>query len=158
MKRLIKISFKEILYTMMIWRFFEINQKRSKYIIQKTKSIFIFRFSIIQNCMILHYRQMFFYIMQHFRKLLLDFTKLKFNFIEKKIRTTKNLNKFILYELTDLTKRLKFKSKKINDLKTKDFNYANERSSSEQSKSMYIVNELEKCPKKYAYFFNLTFE
>lgn len=91
--------------------------------------------------MILHYRQMFFYIMRHFRELSLNFIKLKFKFSEKNIRITKNLDKFILYKLIDLTERLKFKSKKINDLKTKYFNYANERLSSKQSKFTYIVDE-----------------
>lgn len=91
--------------------------------------------------MTLHYRQVFLYIMRHLRKLSLDFTKLKLKLNERKIRTTKNLNRFVLYELIDLTKRLKFKSKKISDLKTKYFSYANERSSFKQSKSTYVIDE-----------------
>jgi len=83
--------------------------------------------------------------MQHLRELLLNFTKLKLKSSERKIRTTKNLNKFVLYELIDLTKRLKFKSKKISDLKTKYFNYANERSSFKQSKFAYVVDESKEC-------------
>ena len=125
-KKLIKMFFKKTLYTAMTRSFFEINQKRSKCIIQKAKLIFIFRFSIIQNRVILHYRQVFLYIIRYFRKLSSDFTKLKLKFNERKIRTTENLNKFILYKLSDLTKRLKFKSKKISDLKTKNFNHADE--------------------------------
>ena len=123
--------------------FFEINQKRDKCIIQKAQSIFIFKFSITQNRVILHYRQVFFYIMRHLCELLSSFTKLKLKFNERKIRTTKNFNKFILYKLIDLTKRLKFKLKKINDLKTKNFNHANEQSLFEQSKSAYVVDEFE---------------
>ena len=109
--------------------------------------------------MILHYRQVFLYIMRHLRELSLSFTKLKFKFNEKKIRTTKNFNKFVLYELINLTKRLKFKSKKINDLKTKNFNHVNERSSFEQSKFAYVVDEFKKCQKKKcACFFDMTFK
>ena len=151
MKRLIKIFFKEILYTTMTRNFFEINQKKDKYIIQKAKSIFIFKFNIIQNRVILYYWQMFFYIMRHLRELLSNFTKLKLKSNKRKIRTTKNFNKFILYKLIDLTKRLKFKSKKINDLKTKNFNYINKRSSFEQSKPAYVINKFKKCQKKNVY-------
>ena len=131
MKRLIKMSFRETLYTTITRSFFEMNQKKDKCIIQKAKSIFTFKFSTTQNNVILHYRQLFFYIMRHLRELSSNFTKLKLKSSKRKIRTTKNLNKFVLYKLIDLTKRLKFKSKKISDLKTKYFNYANKRSSFE---------------------------
>lgn len=139
------MSFKKTLYTTIMRSFFEMNQKRDKCIVQEAKSIFTFKFSITQNCVTLHYREVFLYVMRHFRKLSLNFTKLKFKSSEKKIRTTKNLNKFVLYELIDLTKRLEFKSKKISDLKTKYSNYANERSSFEQSKSTYVVDESKEC-------------
>jgi len=46
---------------------------------------------------------------------------------KKKIRITKYLNKFILYRLADLAERLGFKSEKINNLKTRYFNYINRR-------------------------------
>ncbi len=83
--------------------------------------------------------------MRHLRELLLNFTKLKLKSSERKIRTTKNFDKSILYKLVNLTKRLEFKLKKISDLKTKYFSYVNERLSFKQLKSTYVVDELKEC-------------
>jgi len=83
--------------------------------------------------------------MRHLCELLLDFTKLKFKFNKRKIRTTKNFNRFVLYKLINLMKRLKFKSKKISDLKTKYFSYVDERSSFKQLKLAYVVDEPKEC-------------
>ena len=97
--------------------------------------------------------------MRHLRELSSDFTKLKLKSSKRKIRTTKNLNRFVLYKLIDLTKRLKFKSKKISDLKTKYFSYVNERSSFEQSKSAYVVDEFKEYQKRRcACSFDLTYK
>ncbi len=95
--------------------------------------------------MTLHYRQVFLYIMRHLRELSSSFTKLEPKLSERKIWTTKNLDRSILYKLINLAKRLKFKSKKINDLKTKYSSYANERLSFKQSKSTYVVDEFKEC-------------
>ncbi len=153
------MSSRETLYTAMARSFFEMNQKRGKCIIQKAKSTFTFRFSTTQNRVALHYRQVFLYIMRHLRELSSGFTKLKLKLSERKIRTTKNLNRFVLYELIDLAKRLEFKSKKISDLKAKYFSHADEQSSSEQFKSAYVVDEPEECQKRRcACFFDLMYE
>ena len=66
--------------------------------------------------------------------------ELKFN--KKMIRTTKDLNKSVLYKLADLAERLKFKSEKISDLKAKNFNYMNGRLPFRQSKPIYIIDGL----------------
>lgn len=97
--------------------------------------------------------------MQHFRKLSSGFTKLKLKSSERKIWTTKNLNRFVLYKLIDSTKRQEFKSKKISDLKAKYFSHADGRSSFKQSKPAYVVDGPEECQKRRcACFFDLTYE
>ncbi|KAL8832497.1 MAG: hypothetical protein Q9191_000224 [Dirinaria sp. TL-2023a] len=147
------------LYTAMARSFSEMNQKRGKCIIQKAESIFTFRSNTTQNRVTLHYRQVFLYIMRHLRELSPDSTKLKPKPSERKIRTTKDLNRSVLYELIDLTERLGFKSKKISDLKTKNSSHADGRSSFGQSKPAYVVDGPEECQeRRCACPFDLAFE
>jgi len=64
-----------------------------------------------------------------------------------------------LYKLVELAKQLEFMLTKISDLKAKYFDHANVRLSFEQSKSTFVVNELEEnLKRRCAYFFDLTYE
>ncbi len=97
--------------------------------------------------------------MRHVRELSSKFTKLKFKSKKRKIQRTKNLNKFVLYELVELAKRLEFMSAKISNLKTKYFDHADVRLSFEQSKSTFVVDESEEnLKRRCACFFDLTYE
>lgn len=73
--------------------------------------------------MALYYRQVFLYIIRHLYKLLLGSTKLEPKPSKRKIRTTKDLNRSVLYRLADLAERLGFKLEKISDLKAKNSSY-----------------------------------
>jgi len=84
---------------------------------------------------------------------------LELNPSERKIRTTKNLDRSILYGLVDLAKRLEFKSKKISDLKAKYSSHANEQLSFEQSKPAYVVDKPRECQeRKCACPFDLAYK
>jgi len=97
--------------------------------------------------------------MQHLRELSPSSTKLELKSSERKIWTTKNLNRFVLYRLANLTKRLGFKLEKISDLKAKYSNHADERSSFEQSKPAYVVDGLGECQeRRCACPFDLAYE
>ncbi len=158
-KSLITISFRKTLYTIMTRSFFETNQKRGKCIVQEAKSIFTFRSSNSQDRVTLHYREVFLYVMRHVRELSSKFTKLKFKSKKRKIQRTKNFNKFVLYELAELTKRLEFMSAKISNLKAKYFDHADVHLSFKQSKSTFVVDESEEnLKRRCACFFDLTYE
>ena len=97
--------------------------------------------------------------MRHLRELLSNFTKLEFKFNERKIRTTKDLNRFVLYELVDFAERLGFKSEKISELKAKNSSHADGRSTSGQSKPAYVVDGPGECQeRRCACPFDLAFE
>lgn len=144
-KSLIMMPFRKMLYTVMRQSFFETTQKRGKCIVQKVKSVFTFWFSNTQNCVTLHYWEIFLYIMQYLCELSLRFTKIELKQIKRKIWMIKNLNKSAMYELADLMKQLKFKSVKISDLITKYFSHAGVQSQFKLTKSTFIVNKPEEC-------------
>ncbi len=78
--------------------------------------------------------------MRHLRELLLGSTKLEPKPSKRKIRTTKDLKRSVLYRLADLAERLGFKSEKISDLKANYSSYIDGRSPSGQSKPAYVVD------------------
>ena len=158
-KRLVKVPPRGTLYTAMARSFSEMNQKRGKCIIQEAESVFTFRSSTTQNRVALHYRQVFLYIMRHLRELSPGSTKLEPKPSERKIRTTKDLNRSVLYRLADLAERLGFKSEKISDLKAKNSSHADGRSPSGQSKPAYVVDGPGECQeRRCACPFDLAFE
>ncbi len=120
--------------------FSETNQKRGKCILQEAETAFTFRSSTTQDRVALYYRQVFLYIIRHLRELSPGSTKLEPKPSERKIRTTKDLDRSILYGLADLAERLGFKSEKISDLKAKYSSYADGRLLSGQSKPTYVVD------------------
>ena len=158
-KRLVKMPPRGTLYTTMARSFSEMNQKRGKCIIQEAESVFTFRSSTTQNRVALHYRQVFLYIMRHLRELSPGSTKLEPKPSERKIRTTKDLNRSVLYGLADLAERLGFKSEKISDLKAKYSSHAGGRSPSVQSKPVYVVDGPGECQeRRCACPFDLAYE
>jgi len=83
--------------------------------------------------------------MRHLRELSPGSTKLEPKPSERKIRTTKDLKRSVLYGLADLAERLGFKSEKISDLKANYSSYADGRSPSGQSKPTYVVDGPREC-------------
>ena len=158
-KRLVKVPLRGTLYTAMARSFSDMNQKRGKCIVQEAESVFTFRSSTTQNCVALHYRQVFLYIMRHLRELSPGSTKLEPKPSERKIRTTKDLNRSVLHGLADLAERLGFKSERISDLKAKYSSYADGRSPSGQSKPAYVVDGPGECQeRRCACPFDLAYE
>jgi hypothetical protein len=158
-KSLVKVASRGTLYTAMARSFSEMNQKRSKCIVQEAESAFTFRSSTTQNRVALHYRQVFLYIMRHLRELSPGSTKLEPKPSERKIRTTKDLNRSVLYGLADLAVRLGFKSEKISDLKAKYSSHEDGRSPSGQSKPVYVVDGPGECQeRRCACPFDLAYE
>ena len=158
-KRLIKVPLTGTLYMAMARSFSDMNQMRGKCIIQEVESVFTFRSITTQNCVALHYRQVFLYIMQHFRELSPSSTKLEPKPSERKIRTTKDLNRSVLHGLADLAERLGFKSERISDLKPKYSSYADGRSPSDQSKPAYVIDGPGECQeRRCACPFHLAYE
>ena len=97
--------------------------------------------------------------MRHLRELSPGSTKLEPKPSERKIRTTKDLNRSVLYGLADLAERLGFKSEKISDLKAKNSSHADGRSPSGQSKPAYVVDGPGECQeRRCACPFDLAFE
>ncbi len=88
--------------------------------------------------MALHYRQ----------SISLRHAKLEPRPSERKIRTTKDPNKSVLYGLADLAERPGFKSEKISDLKTKYSSHADGRSPSGQLKPAYVVDGPRECQER----------
>lgn len=137
----------------------ETNQKRGKCIVQEAEPAFTFRSSNTQNRVVLHYRQVFLYIMRHLRELSPGSTKLEPRPSERKIRTTKDPNKSLLYVLANLAERLGFKSNKISDLKVKYSSDADGRPPSLQSKPVYVVDGPGECQeRRCACPFDLAYE
>jgi len=158
-KSLVKVASRGTLYTAMARSFSEMNQKRGKCIVQEAESAFTFRSSTTQNRVALHYRQVFLYVMRHLRELSPGSTKLEPKPSERKIRTTKDLNRSVLYGLADLAERLGFKSEKISDLKAKYSSHADGRSPSGQSKPAYVVDGPGECQeRRCACPFDLAYE
>ena len=97
--------------------------------------------------------------MRHLRKLLLGSTKLEPKPNKRKIRTTKDLNRSVLYRLADLAEQLGFKSERISDLKAKYSSYADGRLPSGQSKPAYVVDGPREClERRCAYPFDLAYK
>ena len=102
---------------------------------------------------------MFLYIIRYLRELSPGSTKLEPKPSERKIRTTKDLNRSVLYRLADLAERLGFKSEKISDLKAKNSSHTDGRSSSGQSKPAYVVDGARECQeRRYIYPFDMAFK
>ena len=158
-KRLVKVPPRGTLYTAMARSFSEMNQKRGKCIIQEAETAFTFRSSTTQDRVALHYRQVFLYIMRHLRELSPGSTKLEPKPSERKIRTTKDLDRSVLYGLADLAERLGFKSEKISDLKAEYSSHADGRLPSGQSKPAYVVDGRGECQeRRCACPFDLAYE
>ena len=158
-KSLVRVPSRGTLYTAMARSFSETNQKRGKCIIQEAESAFTFRSSNTQKRVALHYRQVFLYVMRHLRELSPGSTKLEPKPSERKIRTTKDPNKSVLYGLADLAERLGYKSEKISDLKAKYSSHADGRSPSVQLKPVYVVDGPGECQeRRCACPFDLAYE
>ncbi len=156
-KSLITVPSRGTLYTAMARSFSETNQKRGKCIVQEAESVFTFRSSNPQDRVVLHYREVFLYVMRHVRELSPGSTKLEPKPKERKIQT-KDPNKSVLYGLAELAERLGFRSAKISDLKAKYSGHADVRLPSGQSKPTFVVDgpgeDLERrcaCPFDLAY-------
>ena len=135
------------------------NQKRGKCIIQEAESVFTFRSSTTQNCVALHYRQVFLYIIRHLCELSPGSKKLEPKPSERKIWTTKDLNRSVLNRLADLAERLGFKSERISNLKAKYSSYADGRSLSGQSNPAYVIDGPGECQERRCAFpFDLAYE
>ncbi len=86
--------------------------------------------------------------MRHLRELSPGSTKLEPKPSERKIRTTKDLDRSVRYGLADLAEGLGFKSEKISDLKAKYSSHVDGRSPSGQSKPVYVVDGPGECQER----------
>ena len=127
-KSLITVSFRGTLHTAMARSIPETTPKEGKCIVQEAESIFTYKSCNTQDRVALHYRQLFLYVMRDLRDLSHGSIKVEPKPAERRIRTTKDLNKSALYGLADLAERLGFELAKISDLKAKYCNHADGRS------------------------------
>jgi hypothetical protein len=145
MKYLVTVPFKATLYKAMEDCFSETAQERGKCIVQEAESVFSLRPCDPRNRVAIYYRQLFLLIMRNHRELLPGSTRMEPKQKERMVRTTKDPDKSVLYELADLAERLGFKSSKITDLKAKYSSQAKAPSQSKQLKPTSVVDGLGEC-------------